>query len=800
LLNLISFKVVGVSVPPSPPSPEPPSSAPLPLGALLGLAPGDDAAMWARIRSAQLHGARQLALFMLAAHLVGAVIVAMMVAGLVPAWQLQLFLGAIAVLAPAAAFRRLRTPDASDGYADVAEIRGTYVEGAALALAWSAVPLVFGPAAAPASAVGLWMVLSVLMTAAAIALAPLVVAAALFIGGIAAAVAVPLLLGGAHVAAAATTLFAGLLIVIAIGRARALVDLRGSELTLVERDETVSMLLREFGDANADWLWETDAARRIVKASPRFAYACGLDPAAIDGMPFLQLLAGPTWESGDVAPALRELAEKMKARDSVRDLALPVSIRGKPRWWSITASPRFDAQGTFAGFRGVGSDVTEQRVTADRIARMARFDTLTGLPNRLHVNEALTRALEEAAHWRTRCAFMMIDLDRFKAVNDTLGHPVGDRLLGRVSERLAQMMGENEIVGRLGGDEFAVVVRDARDPAKVEGLARCIIDRLSQPYDVDEHTLYIGASVGVATSPRDGETAETLVRSADLALYRSKERGGGVFHAYEPQFHSDAEERRVLELALRKALQNGELHLHYQPVVTADDGSLRGFEALLRWQHPTLGAISPAKFVPIAEETRLIAPIGEWVVRTACQEAARWPAEVTVAVNVSPEQLHSPQFVQVVASALAQSGLPAHRLELEVTESVFLREGTGATKVLERVLDLGVKLSLDDFGTGYSSLGYLSRTRFSSIKVDRSFVQAAARGTPEAIAIIRAVVALANSLGMATTAEGVETEGELGMIQELGCTRIQGFYFGRPLPVDEARSLATRGSGVTRAA
>jgi predicted signal transduction protein with EAL and GGDEF domain len=385
-------------------------------------------------------------------------------------------------------------------------------------------------------------------------------------------------------------------------------------------------------------------------------------------------------------------------------------------------------------------------------------------------------------------------------VNDTLGHPIGDRLLGRVSERLAQLMTDNELIGRLGGDEFAVVVRDASDAERVNKLARTIIETLSRPYDVDQHTLYIGASVGVATSPRDGRTTETLIRSADLALYRSKDQGGGVFHAYEPQLHVEAEERRVLEMALRKALENGELNLRYQPVVDAENGHLRGFEALLRWNHPTFGAVSPAKFVPIAEEMRLIAPIGEWVLRTACEEAARWPEGIRVAVNVSAEQLHNPNFVTIVASALAQSRLRPDRLELEVTESVFLREGTGAARVLEQIIELGVRLSLDDFGTGYSSLGYLSRTKFSSIKIDRSFVQGASRGVPEAIAIIRAVVALARSLGMGTTAEGVETEAELTMIQDLGCSKIQGYYFGRPVPVTEARALAQRSLGVVQAA
>ncbi len=759
---------------------------------LLGFSDGADAAQWARIRSTQLDAGRQLALFLLAANLSAAAMTMSLFADEVRHMLLTGWAALVAIVSVAVAVRRLSTRHRDGGYATQADLRTTAIEGVALAAAWSIPCLVFDPHPGSNSAYVLWMILSVLMTAGAVAMAPLALATIAFVGGLGTIVTAKLLLLHSFAAAGATSLFTAMLVIICLNRARSLVVIRASQMALGERDETVSLLLREFEETSADWLWETDAARRVIKASPRFAYACGLDPVTIEGMPFLQVLAGPTWESGNFSAGLRSLADKLKTRESFRDLRLPLDVRGEERWWELAASPRFDETGSFCGFRGVGSDVTEQRASADKINRMARFDTLTGLPNRLMVNETLVRAMADADKWGRRCAFMMIDLDRFKAVNDTLGHPIGDRLLGRVSERLGQLMSENEMCGRLGGDEFAVVMRDATNTAAVEGLARRIIETLSRPYEVDAHTLYIGASVGLAIGPRDGRTAEMLIRSADLALYRAKDAGRGVYHAYEPELHVQAEERRVLEMALRQALDNGEMHLHYQPVVDAGTGGLKGFEALLRWQSPQFGNVSPAKFIPLAEEARLIQPIGEWVLRTACAEAATWRSDVRIAVNVSPDQLQNPHFVTVVTSALANSGLSAERLELEVTESVFMHEGLGATKVLERILDLGVRLSLDDFGTGYSSLGYLSRTRFSSIKIDRSFVQGASRGVKEAIAIIRAVVALAQSLGMATTAEGVETEAEHRMVQDLGCTKVQGYYFGRPLPVDEARSLATR--------
>ena len=766
--------------------------------ALLGLYDPADSTDWGPIRAAQVNSGRQLALFLLAANLVAAGAVAMVLRNSVPIWQLVTWGALVAAVAVAVAFRRLSSRIRES--ATLTDVRISIIDGLGLGAIWAVAPVLFGPAANAGGVLGLWIVLTILMTAAVVAMAGLPMATIGFLGVVGTATTTLLYWHSGVGVACAALFFTSLLVIGCFSRARALVVMRANEIELAERDETVSLLLREFEDKAADWLWETDAGRRVVRASPRFAWATGHDPVTINGKPFLQILAGEAWESGKFAQGLHQLADKLKGREAFRDLLIPVHVKGEQRWWEIAASPRYDEKGAFLGFRGVGSDVTDARASADQINRMARYDMLTGLPNRLMLNEALAQAMADADKWGSRCAFMMIDLDRFKAVNDTLGHPVGDRLLGRVAERLSQLMTPGDMAGRLGGDEFAVVVKDAADGVRVDLLAEAIIETLSRPYEVDSHTLYIGASVGVAIGPRDGRTADALVRSADLALYRAKDAGGGAFHAYEPQLHTLAEERRVLEMALRKALGKGELSLNYQPVVAADTGSLTGFEALVRWNSPEFGPVSPAKFVPIAEDTRLIAPIGEWVLRTACAEAATWTSPVRVAVNVSAEQLRDPEFVTVVASALAQSGLPADRLEIEVTESVFMHEGTAATQVLERIIDLGVKLSLDDFGTGYSSLGYLSRTRFSTIKVDRSFVTKAAQGDRAATAIICAVVALARSLDMATTAEGVETDVEHAMVQRLGCSKVQGYYFGRPLPVEEARTIANRGWDEVRAA
>ncbi len=563
-------------------------------------------------------------------------------------------------------------------------------------------------------------------------------------------------------------------------------------LIVQEKSETVSLLLREFEDSGADWLWQTDIARCATHVSPRFAYALGEEARVIEGQPLLKLIAGDAWEKGQYHEALHDLGERLKRRESFSNLIVPVTIKAVTRWWELSASPRHAEDGSFLGFRGVGSDVTEQRESADKISHLARFDTLTGLPNRLQLTETLAEALVEADKWRHHCGFLMIDLDRFKAVNDTLGHPVGDRLLAQVARRLQLIMSNNELCGRLGGDEFAVVIKDAKDSKYLATLSRRIIESLSRPYEVDHNTLYIGASIGSALGPADGRTVELLMRSADLALYRSKDEGGNTHHNYQHKLHANAEERRLMESELRNALEREQLHVEYQPVVNASgDHMLVGFEALLRWNNPKFGNVSPAKFIPVAEDARLIVPIGDFVLRRACKDAMSWSTSTCVAVNISVDQLTSINFVEAVISALHDSGLPAQRLELEVTESIFLRDGTLAVQVLDRLRGLGIKLSLDDFGTGYSSLGYLRNVRFDTIKVDRSFVQGAAKNKAESVAIIRAVVALADSLNIATTAEGVETEAELAMIQQLGCSKIQGYFFGRPMVFADSLLLFT---------
>ena len=766
---------------------------PLRLDALqvIGLRPpveGD----WSRLRGLQYAELHKVSRVRMAAHGIAAIMAVTLYLGTLPPWLLALWLIAVVVCLVNVSRIDRSFSDISKRMMTKPEFNRHALAIGTCALPWVAAMLFFSTQGSTAQHFGLWALAAMLIAGSAASTSSAPVATVTFDLVIGIAGAASFVVSGDPLFALASIAFVVTIVAGALNSARTYLSARIAEAGVAEKDEVVSLLLREFEEKESDWLWQVDNNRRLRSVSPRFAYALGREPSEIEGERFIRLIAGETFVTGDVPRSLHDLAERLKRRESFSNLLVEVDIGGKRRWWELSGTPMRDDSGSYVGFRGVGSDVTEQRDRDEKIAYLARYDTLTGLPNRLMLTEALGEALRYSAQWRTKCAFLMIDLDRFKAVNDSLGHQIGDQLLARVSKRLNEVMTDNEQCGRLGGDEFAVVIRDASDHLHVEHVAQTIIDHLSRPYTVDDHTLYIGASVGSAIGPRDGQSVETLMRNADLALYRSKDEGGGVHCNYIPALHADAEERRTLEASLRNAVGNRELELHFQPVVNAQSEDVVSFEALLRWNSETHGFVSPGKFIPLAEDTRLIVPIGTWVMQEACRQAVHWPDDIKVAVNVSGEQLLEADFVPGVVSALADSGLPAQRLEVEVTESVFLRDGRAANQALEEILALGCSVALDDFGTGYSSLGYLKDLRFSTIKVDRSFVQGASQNSRESLAIIRAVVAMAQSLEMSTTAEGVETVEQAAMIRELGCTKIQGYYFGRPMNATEARSLVVK--------
>lgn len=433
-------------------------------------------------------------------------------------------------------------------------------------------------------------------------------------------------------------------------------------------------------------------------------------------------------------------------------------------------------------------DVTEQRKAEARIVHMAHHDALTNLPNRVLFRERLDEVLVRARRNGEALAVLCLDLDHFKSVNDTLGHPVGDKLLQAVARRLQDSLRETDFAARLGGDEFAVIETSIVGPTDASNFAVRLIEALSKPYEIDGHQIVIGVSIGVAVAPENSFEPDILLKNADMALYRAKADGRNTFRFFEHEMDARLQARRLLELDLRKALAGGEFELFYQPLVNARSNAITGFEALLRWHHPEQGTVSPAEFIPLAEEIGLIVQIGEWVLREACKEAATWPESVHVAVNLSPAQFRSRNLVPTVVSALASSGLDASRLELEITESVLLQDNDDNLATLHQFRSLGVRISMDDFGTGYSSLGYLHKFPFDKIKIDQSFVRELST-RPEAIAIIRAVTSLGNSLGISTTAEGVETVDQFEHLRAEGCTEVQGYLFSRPRPADEISAL-----------
>ena len=439
------------------------------------------------------------------------------------------------------------------------------------------------------------------------------------------------------------------------------------------------------------------------------------------------------------------------------------------------------------GFVSTHEDVTEQRQQEERIRHMSRHDELTELPNRTKFIEDMAAA-EPALERGEKAAVLCVNLDNFKSVNDGFGHAVGDRVLKQASARLWGSTRETDMLARLGADEFALLLRPVERPADAAAIAERIVKTMAAPFTVDGHQIVIGASVGIAMAPADGESTDTLMKNADLALNRAKREGRSTYHFFESSMDAAIQQRRAIEAGLRLALERHELRLVYQPLVDVKEHRVNGLEALLRWDSAARGPVSPAEFIPVAEETGLIVPIGEWVLREACRTAAGWPAKVRVAVNLSPVQFRNQRLFETVQAALFEAGLPPTRLELEITESLLLAESEPVLQTLHRLRALGIRISMDDFGTGYSSLSYLRSFPFDKIKIDRSFMRDLDR-KGDSLTIIKAVIGLGRSLGMATTAEGVETEEQLNAVREYGCDEVQGFYFSRPLVPEAVHGL-----------
>jgi diguanylate cyclase (GGDEF)-like protein len=550
-------------------------------------------------------------------------------------------------------------------------------------------------------------------------------------------------------------------------------------------------LIAEFESSGKGWFWETTRDGTLSYISDSVARSVGREPGDLVDRPFTDLISTETADGS--ATSERTLGFYLSSHVAFQDLIVRAKTKNEI-WWSISGRPVHNELGHFFGFRGFASDLTKMRQSEVELDRLARQDALTGLANRQALRRALDDALVGAVRRKHRCSVFLLDLDRFKAVNDTLGHPAGDTLLRLVALRLTEVVGKKGQVGRLGGDEFQVVLPSLSSQAELSELAQAIIDSVSRPYTINGTAVSIGTSVGIVTSDYDDRTSDDLMRDADLALYAAKAAGKGCYRFFAPDMHEAARQRQLMESDLRVALEKGQLRLAYQPCVDASSEDVTGFEALIRWDHPERGPVSPVEFIPLAEEIGLINEIGEWVLRTACAEAAKWPKHISVAVNLSPIQFKSHALPTMVRMVLGDTNLSAKRLELEITEGVFLSNDDHVHEMIGSLKAIGLKLALDDFGTGYSSLSYLQRVPFDKIKIDRSFVSGASDPASRNAALIRAMVGLASDLHMQTTAEGVETHEELALVRNLGCSLVQGYLFGKPMPAEEARELAAKGS------
>jgi len=543
------------------------------------------------------------------------------------------------------------------------------------------------------------------------------------------------------------------------------------------QSESAGLLLQEYEQRGVGWLWQVDEENRVSYISSRMTALLGRPANQLLGHSLPSLLGGNA-----------ELGRVLLAKQPFNSLEMELATARGTRWISMAGDPIIDTAGRFEGFRGVGSDVTEMRQTQERLTHLANMDVLSGLPNRGRVRQLLGEALRQATAGNVPCAIMFLDLDGFKPVNDTFGHPKGDAVLRAVAKRLVDEVSADGHVGRMGGDEFAIVVTDAQSRRKVEQMADRIIRSIAEPYVIDQTEIRIGVSIGCAFGPIDGATVDDLILKADLALYEAKGAGRGLAKYFSSELQSEQEDRVRLENDLRQAISAKQFHLAFQPLVNAKSQKLIGFEALLRWNHPQRGNVPPGVFIPVAEESGLMPPIGSWVIEEACRAAATWPEPITVALNISPKQIALPSLPNEVSQALARHKLPGNRIELEVTEGVFLGDNGSTLDVLRRLRQLGVGIALDDFGTGYSSIGYLNKAVFHKLKIDGSFVREAG-SRPENVAIIQSIVQLAGSFRMSVTAEGVETAEDFERMRDLGCDTIQGYLFGRPLSYDRANEM-----------
>lgn len=540
--------------------------------------------------------------------------------------------------------------------------------------------------------------------------------------------------------------------------------------------------MTEYEMAGLGWFWETDKSGHLLYLSPNIAELFGL---SADALPRTSIQSLLTAEQPDEGTTTRSLPLLFGGRKTFTALTVQATIGDQQLFWSLSGRPKFEESGEFSGYRGHGADISESRKQENEASRLTEFDELTGLANRPRMQRKTDAMLTAFRAAKRSCAVMLIDLDRFRQVSETYGHKAGDDLLRQVAARMKRVLDSSCEIGRVGTTEFQVLVPDMDDRGQLGELARKVITMISQPYQIEQGRCIIDASVGLAIAPYDGLTRDEITQSVEVALHAAKSGGDGEFRFFSRELQSEANMRKELEHDLRQALEQGQLKVEYQPIVSVADNKIVAMEALLRWYHPERGKISPSIFVPLAEESNLIIGIGEWVLRRACEHAMQWPGDVRVCVNLSDQQIIRDGLARTVANALASSGLPASRLECELRESVHFGEDDSSDRELTTLSKLGVRLALDDFGTGSSSLNYLKRAPFDTIKIDPSFMRGAMEPGSRNADLIGAVGALAKALGMETVAEGIEAMDEFDLVVARGIDHVQGFVYSSPIAADE---------------
>jgi diguanylate cyclase (GGDEF)-like protein/PAS domain S-box-containing protein len=656
---------------------------------------------------------------------------------------------------------------------------------ALFAAIWSSMPLLVFPTADHTGAMLIAAVTVGMICNGAFTLSSITPAALAYLGVFSLACVVTLL-RSSYVGSGALLLLLAVYLVVMVGvvftNGRVFIERLRAEAETDRQKQLIDLLLRDFEEHASDWLWEVSPTGHLRHVSSRLAQSFGMPTKMLLQRSFTELLAGMLPPDDDEASAaLTRLTTSIRMGQPFRDLEIPVEIGHEIHWWSLTAKPLHDQQGRAAGWRGVGSDITQARRARDELARLANFDALTGLANRHQFSSELNRLAHDPATPHRPCALLFLDLDNFKNINDSLGHAVGDQLLRRVGARLKSCLVEGDMLVRLGGDEFALLSWHYATHEAVAALAERLLVLLAEPCKLDDAMVEVRASIGLALAPRDGRDPQALLQCADLALYAAKAAGRNTYRFFDQQMAESARARVRLQHELGQALTANQFVLYYQPQLKLDTGEVVGFEALVRWQHSERGLIGPGEFIAVAEETGQIVPLGNWVLMEACRTAAQWPSHLRVAVNLSAVQFRSSAVFDLVDEALAGSGLAPERLELEITESALIEDHDGAQATLVALRSRGVRVALDDFGTGYSSLAYLKRFPMDKLKIDGMFVRSLG-SDQDAQAVVTAIISLAKALRLDTTAEGIETPEQLAMLRALGCDDIQGFLISRPMP------------------